>query len=96
MEVDEDPERTAFYRLLEEDFGDFVRVHEERFGPSHDPFRPVVEDVVTAFLDCGIPRGRFARVQCTACRAKFLTAFSRRTCVYIASLTFTCSFVSIP
>ena len=73
------PERTPFYRLIDEHFTEFARVHEERFEPEDGPLRRVVKDAVAAFLDCGVPRGGFARVRCPACHAEVLLCFSCRT-----------------
>ncbi len=44
------PERTSFYRLLEEHFAEFTLVHEERFEPTDGPPRGVVTKAVYAFL----------------------------------------------
>jgi hypothetical protein len=66
------PERTIFYRLLDDHFTEFARVHEERFESEDGPLRPVVKDAVAAFLDCGVPRGGFARVRCPECKAEYL------------------------
>lgn len=47
------PERTPFYRLLDEHFDRYVACHEERFEPRSGPLRPVVTRSVQAFADCG-------------------------------------------
>ena len=73
------PERTSFYRLLEEHFAEFTLVHEERFERTDGPLRGVVTKAVDAFLACGRPENGFARVVCPECRAEYLVAFSCRT-----------------
>jgi hypothetical protein len=70
------PERTDFYKLLDQHFESYVRVHEERFEPRSGPLRPVVRETVEAFLDCGRLKNGFARVRCSACKAEHLVAFS--------------------
>jgi hypothetical protein len=54
-----DPEQTAFYRLFDKHFDDYVYGHEERFEAKAGPFREVVRPSVEAFLDCGRPQGEF-------------------------------------
>jgi ribosomal protein S27E len=73
------PERTAFYRTLEEHFEEFALVHEDRFERKDGPLRPVVRKAVDAFLACGRPENGFARVRCPDCRAEYLVPFSCQT-----------------
>ena len=73
------PERTAFYRLLEDHFAECALVHEDRFEDQDGPLRGVVTRAVDAFLACGRPENGFARVVCPECRAEFLVPFSCRT-----------------
>ena len=40
------PERTVFYRLLDEHFEAYTRVHSERYAPRHGDLRPVVRRCV--------------------------------------------------
>jgi len=70
------PERTTFYRLLEQHFDDYVYANEERFEPKAGPLRPVVRPTVEAFLDCGRLHGGFARLRCPSCKDERLLAFS--------------------
>ena len=46
------PERTPFYRILEDHFEDYLYAHEARYEPRSGPLRPVVRPTVEAFLDC--------------------------------------------
>ena len=62
------PERTAFYRLLEKHFDDYVYAYEERFESKAGPLRSVVRPTVDAFLDCGRLHGGFARIRCPSCK----------------------------
>ena len=70
------PEKTAFYRVLEEHFEEFALVHEERYEREDGPLRPVVRKVVEQYLDCGRPESGFARVRCPDCRAEYVVPFS--------------------
>ncbi len=79
------PERTAFYRLFETRFDNYLRSYEERFEPRAGPLRPVVARSVEQFLSCGRLQGGFARIRCPKCRAEHLLAFSCRTRNFCAS-----------
>lgn len=73
------PERTAFYQLLEQHFDDYVYAYEERYEPKAGPLRPVVRPTVEAFWDCGRLHGGFARIRCPSCKDEHLLAFSCQT-----------------
>ena len=73
------PERTVFYRLLDEHFEAYTRVHSDRYAPRHGDLRPVVRRCVEAFLDCGRHTSGFARLRCGKCAAEHLIAFSCQT-----------------
>jgi hypothetical protein len=72
------PEKTAFYRLFQDHFDNYVRAHEQRFEPRSGPLRPVVVRSVEEFLSCGRLEGGFARLRCPKCHAEHLVAFSCR------------------
>src|SRR3972149_7698733 len=69
------PERTAFYQLLEQHFDDYVYAYEERYEPKAGPLRPVVRPTVEAFLGCGRLHGGFARIRCPSCKDEHLLCF---------------------
>jgi hypothetical protein len=50
------PERTALYRVLFHNFDRFLSEYERRFEKEYGYFRPVVQEVVERYLDCGNPR----------------------------------------
>ena len=60
-------------------FEEFTFVHEERFEREDGPLRPVVREVVTQFLDCGMPENGFARARCPRCHLEFFVPFSCQT-----------------
>jgi len=73
------PESSPLYQLLEGHYpaaAGFRAVYEERFESQYGFWRPVIEQVVYKFLDCGVLEQGFARVQCSGCKAEFLVAFS--------------------
>jgi hypothetical protein len=72
------PEKTAFYRLFQDHFDNYVRAHEQRFEPRSGPLRRVVVRSVEEFLSCGRLEGGFARLRCPKCHAEHLVAFSCR------------------
>ena len=65
------PERTVFYRVLFHYFDEFVAEYEDRFEKEYGYFRPVIQDVVERYLDCGNPMCGFARIRCPDCGEGF-------------------------
>ena len=70
------PERTVFYRVLFHYFDEFVAEYESRFEREYGYFRPVIQEVVEKYLDCGNPKCGFARIRCRDCRKELLLHFS--------------------
>lgn len=70
------PERSSFYRILDEHFDRYVAAHEERFEPKSGPARSVVWLGAEAFLGCGRLKNGFARLRCPSCKGEHLIAFS--------------------
>ncbi len=70
------PERTVFYRVLFHYFEKFLLEYENRFEREYGYFRPVVQEVVEKYLDCGNPKNGFARIRCSDCGASQLLMFS--------------------
>ncbi len=73
------PERTVLYRVLFYHYGRFVAEYEERFEQEYGFFRPIVNEVVERYLDCGNPKCGFARIRCPDCAEERLVMFSCRT-----------------
>ena len=70
------PERTAFYRVLFHYFETFLIEYETRFEREYGYLRPVIQEVVDKYLDCGNPRCGFARIRCPECGTERLLTFS--------------------
>lgn len=70
------PQNSAYYRCVEDHFGTFEQVYDDRFEKQYGFFRPYVRKVIYRFLDCGILQSGFARVRCGDCDHEFLLAFS--------------------
>jgi hypothetical protein len=73
------PELTVFYRVLFHYFEEFLREYESRFMRDYGYFRPVIQDVVEKYLDCGNPMCGFARIRCPDCGEERLLMFSCKT-----------------
>jgi ribosomal protein S27E len=73
------PERTALYRVLFHNFDRFLSEYEIRFEKVYGYFRPVVQEVVDRYIDCGNPRSGFARIRCPDCHSEQLLTFSCKT-----------------
>ncbi len=70
------PERTVFYRVMFHYFEEFVSEYEQRFEREHGYFRPVVQEVVEKYLDCGNQKCSFAWIRCGDCASERLLTFS--------------------
>jgi hypothetical protein len=73
------PERTVLYRVLFHHFERFLAEYESRFEKEYGFFRPIINEVVERYLDCGNPRCGFARIRCPDCHLEHLLMFSCRT-----------------
>ena len=72
-------EHTVFYRVFFYYFERFLREYEDRFEKEYGYFRPVIQDVVEKYLDCGNPMCGFARIRCPDCGEERLLMFSCNT-----------------
>ena len=70
------PRAPPLYRLLEGHFRELGLVWDDRFVPTHGPWRGVIPKVVDQFLACGLLEHGFARIRCDACAHEYLLAFS--------------------
>ena len=56
------PERTVLYRVLFHYFERFLEEYEHRFEKEYGYLRPIVQEVVEKYLDCGNPKNGFVRI----------------------------------
>jgi len=73
------PERTVFYRVLFHYFESFLLEYENRFERHFGHLRPIIQEVVDKYLDCGNPKCGFARIRCPDCGTERLLMFSCKT-----------------
>ena len=73
------PERTVFYSVLFHYFELFLLEYENRFERHFGHLRPIIQEVIEKYLDCGNPKCGFARIRCPDCRAERLVMFSCKT-----------------
>ncbi|MEA3422151.1 MAG: transposase zinc-binding domain-containing protein [Acidobacteriota bacterium] len=66
------PERTVFFHYFEK----FLLEYEKRFEREYGYLRPVIQEVVNKYLDCGNPKCGFARIRCPECGTERLLTFS--------------------
>ena len=69
------PQNSAYYRCVEDNFETFEGVYENRFERQYGFFRPYMRKVIYRYLDCGDPHNGFARVRCGNCGHEYLLAF---------------------
>jgi len=74
--ADRHPERTVLYRVLFHYFERFLEEYENRFEKEYGYLRPIVQEVVEKYLDCGNPKNGFARIKCKDCGIERLLMFS--------------------
>ena len=72
------PNKTAFYQLVEKFYPQFEAVYEQRYQERYGFWRPAIARAVEKFLDCGDLQQGFARVRCPKCAHEFFVAFSWR------------------
>ena len=70
------PERTVLYRVLFYYFERFLGEYEHRYEKEYGDLRPIIQDVVNKYLDCGNPKNGFARIKCKDCGLERLLMFS--------------------
>ena len=66
------PKESPLWQCLCAHFYDFVQAYPEKYGF----LKPVVEDVVNKYLDCGDLTKGFARIYCENCKKSMLLPFS--------------------
>ena len=70
------PKSTPLFRLLDSYYAEFRNVYDERFSKRYGYWRPVTDEVIDKYLQCGDPHYGFARIKCKECGAEYLRAFS--------------------
>jgi transposase-like protein len=70
------PRDTALYAVIEDHLEEFIRVYDEKYQKEFGFWRPVIQEVMEKYLECGDLHHGFARVRCGGCAHEFLLAFS--------------------
>jgi hypothetical protein len=73
------PRVSPLWKCVHDHFGQFQAEDPDRYAAKCGPLRPVVDDVVERFRQCGDLHEGFARVRCPDCRLEYLLAFSCKT-----------------
>ena len=71
-----DPKASPLWQIFDRHYEDFERNYPERFEKRYGFFRPVISQVVRAYLRCGDLKEGFARIRCPNCGHEFLLSFS--------------------
>jgi hypothetical protein len=66
-------------------FYDFIQAYPEKYEKKYGFLKPVLEDVVNKYLDCGDLTKGFARIYCENCKKSMLLPFS---CIRLRSASF--------
>ncbi len=67
-----EPKESVLWQILNRHYEDFEKSYEEKFEKKYGFFRPVIGEVVRAYLRCGDLKDGFARVRCYDCGYEFL------------------------
>jgi len=67
------------YRVIFHHIDSFLKAYESRFEREYGYLRPIVQEVVDKYLDCGNPKCGFARIKCSDCGREKLLMFSCKT-----------------
>ena len=69
------PRISPLWQCLHRHFYDFIQTY-DRYQPAYGYLRPVVEDVVDKFIQCGDLTKGFATARCGTCGQEVVIAFS--------------------
>ncbi len=70
------PKESPLWQCLCTHFYDFIQAYPEKYEKKYGFLKPVVEDVVNKYLDCGDLTKGFARIYCENCKKSMLLPFS--------------------
>ena len=70
------PKESPLWQCLCAHFYDFIQAYPEKYEKKYGFLKPVVEDVVNNYLDCGDLAEGFARIYCENCKKSMLLPFS--------------------
>jgi len=70
------PKESPLWQCLCAHFYDFIQAYPEKYEKKYGFLKPVVEDVVNKYLDCGDLTKGFARIYCENCKKSMLLPFS--------------------
>ena len=62
------PKESPLWQCLCAHFYDFIQAYPEKYEKKYGFLKPVVEDVVNNYLDCGDLTKGFARIYCENCK----------------------------
>ena len=70
------PKESPLWQCLCAHFYDFIQAYPEKYEKKYGFLKPVVEDVVNKYLDCGDLTKGFARIYCENCKKSMLLPLS--------------------
>ena len=71
-----DPKASPLWQIFSRHYDDFEKSYPEKFEKKYGFFRPVISEVVRAYLRCGDLKEGFARIRCPKCGHEYLLQFS--------------------
>lgn len=70
------PQSSPFYQCIADHYEEFERIYDEHYGREYGFWRPVIEEAIQKFLECGDLAHGFARVRCDNCGHSYFLSFS--------------------
>lgn len=72
------PKKTGLWQCIDKHFSEFIADYEKNYQKKYGYFRPIIEEVVKKYIECGDIKKGFARVRCPECAHEYLLSFSCR------------------
>ena len=82
------PKNTSLFRLLDTHYEEFRDVYDEHFSKRYGFWRPVINEVVGKYLQCGDPHYGFARIRCKECGANMVGYRNRGRLYYVCGANY--------
>lgn len=70
------PQDSPFYQCIADYYEEFEMVYDECYERKYGFWRPVIQEAIQKFLECGDIAHGFARVRCDNCGHSYLLSFS--------------------
>ncbi len=70
------PHKSKLWQCLNNHVEQFINEYPTKYEKEYGKLRPIIEEVVAKYLECGDLSKGFARVECSKCQERYLVSFS--------------------